>query len=286
MLYVEVDKANALVTSCEEVQLVSKLQSHRNGKYQLYYQEDGKGQDIVLLHCLPMDHYIWSKQIFFLSAFAHTVALDFPGLGQSSKIGKHCTIDTLANDVNELFREEGIENATMVGLSIGGCVALSFCINYPNKVSRLILSGTTYSSKDPALQSTFQQRIRGYSSGNPRSYFRKHISELVSPKFRATNEYLLLLQRYLALSERYDFRSIRELYRALILFNLDDSLREIKVPTLIIAGKNDAAYSYCVKLHERIASSKFVAIRNAGHLANFEKPADFNIALKQFIMDN
>ena len=253
----------------------------------LYYAVDGGGGEeaVVLLHCLPADHRIWMNQVFYLSPNFKTVALDFRGLGLSEKVVEPCTMTSLADDVNNLMNEEKIEKAIIMGVSIGGSVALQFAVRYPEKVRALVLSGTSHNSKTPILQNRFEGRIAGYSSADPASYYASHLRGLFSEAYASSELGKNMIQSYIDRSGQIDFRSIVRLFEALKENDLESSISSIKAPTLVIAGEKDQSFPTCRLIADRISGSKFVKVVGAGHAVNMENPVQYNSALGNFLSE-
>jgi pimeloyl-ACP methyl ester carboxylesterase len=110
----------------------------------LYYEAAGAGSPIVLLHGLDLDHRMWDEQVVPL-AHAHTVVrYDFRGFGRStagSQSGTHVA------DLKALLDHLELVSVSLVGISLGGGVAIDFATAYPNAVRALILV-------DPLLEGT------------------------------------------------------------------------------------------------------------------------------------
>ena len=106
------------------------------GGASLYYEAAGAGSPIVLLHGLDLDHRMWDEQVAPL-AHAHTVVrYDLRGFGRSTA-GSHS--DTHAADLKALLDHLELVPVSLVGISLGGGVAIDFTIAYPNAVRALIL---------------------------------------------------------------------------------------------------------------------------------------------------
>lgn len=104
---------------------------------QLAYERRGSGPPMVLLHGYPLDHTTWNEVASLLEDDFDLILPDLRGFGQSEAIEPQYTISDIAADVAALLDELGIENAHIVGHSMGGYVALSFARNYPERVRGL-----------------------------------------------------------------------------------------------------------------------------------------------------
>lgn len=104
----------------------------------IYYEAYGKGPAVILLHGFLESSNMWQKLIPKL-ALQHTVIIiDFPGHGKSEVISEIHTMELLAEAVHELLQTLHIKNATFIGHSMGGYVALAYAEIY-DKVEKLIL---------------------------------------------------------------------------------------------------------------------------------------------------
>jgi pimeloyl-ACP methyl ester carboxylesterase len=107
----------------------------------LYYEQTGSGPDVVLIHGLSLDRRMWAPQMPALSGFRVT-AYDVRGFGKSARVvaGHDPTDDLLA-----LLDHLAIDRAYLVGMSMGGRIALDFALSHPRRVARLVLIGADMS---------------------------------------------------------------------------------------------------------------------------------------------
>ena len=113
-----------------------------NGR-EIHYAEAGSGALAVLIHGYPLDHTLWLDQLAGLAEIRRVVAIDLPGYGMSERVtGAALTMDGLAEDVAGLIEALGYEQADVVGLSMGGYVALALWELYPAAIRSLVLANT------------------------------------------------------------------------------------------------------------------------------------------------
>jgi pimeloyl-ACP methyl ester carboxylesterase len=104
---------------------------------QIYYEVQGKGKPVVLLHAGGMDSKMWDAQFNDLAQRFRVVRYDLRGFGRSSKPEKPFhPVDDLYN----LLKHLGIKRASLIGLSMGSGVALNFALEYPKMVEKLVLA--------------------------------------------------------------------------------------------------------------------------------------------------
>ena len=156
-----------------------------NGK--LFYEVAGKGGYIVLLHDGAVHREIWDEQFLVLAKSYRVVRYDRRGYGNSSN--PNAPFSNI-NDLNQLFIQLNINKATIFGMSAGGGLVLDFALEYPEKVTALVLVGAVVSGY-------------GYSSHMLSRGGRINFSELIKDPQR--------LIKYLGLEDPYEISDANEL---------------------------------------------------------------------------
>jgi|GEM_PF-7008155 len=110
--------------------------AYNNGH--LYYETvgSGAGDPIVFVHGFTLDRRMWQPQVGHFSKNHQVVTYDARGFGKSSLPGESYSHTT---DLHALFNHVGIQQAHVVGLSMGGRIATNFTLAYPNLVKSLTL---------------------------------------------------------------------------------------------------------------------------------------------------
>src|SRR5262245_20362319 len=106
------------------------------------YRDQGSGEAAVLLHAFPLNQTMWDEQLAALGHRARLISMDLRGFGGSTPGEGPATMEQMAADVRALMSKLDIERATLVGLSMGGYVALAFYREYPDAVHALVLADT------------------------------------------------------------------------------------------------------------------------------------------------
>lgn len=104
---------------------------------QLAYERRGRGAPLVLLHGFPLDHHLWDEIVPLLEDTFDIITPDLRGFGSSTMIDVPHTMDDYASDIASLLDHLNIQQAAIVGHSMGGYVALAFARLYPNRVRGL-----------------------------------------------------------------------------------------------------------------------------------------------------
>ncbi|MFW9886532.1 MAG: alpha/beta fold hydrolase, partial [Candidatus Thorarchaeota archaeon] len=111
----------------------------------MFYKTVGEGDSVLLIHGLGGDHRGWEFQEQVLAARFHLIMPDLRGHGQTTveELGMMIPPDMVADDLNALLEHLGHEKVHVVGISLGGLVAQTFVLRYPERVDKLVLIDTT-----------------------------------------------------------------------------------------------------------------------------------------------
>ena len=249
----------------------------------LYYEVAGKGDPVVLIHGGFMDNRMWDYQFGACAKNFRIIRYDLRGAGRSRRNYKEGY--SQVEDLYELLRHLKVEKAHIIGLSMGGELAIDFTLSHPEIVLSLTaanagLSGVPFS---------------GEGMGVMRRVFKAAAEEGLP---QAVD---LLMKAPLFSTVAKNNKQATEKIRVMLEDNAHflqggnaneplkppagGRLAEIRVPTLIILSELNDEYgkTVAVKLEEGVAGSKKVVISQAGHMVNMEKPKEFNKAVLSFL---
>lgn len=99
----------------------------------LYYTEQGVGEPLILLHGNGEDGTYFKEQLAFFSKTHRVIAVDTRGHGQSPRGERPFCLETFADDLSDFLDERGIPQASLLGFSDGGNIALLFALKYPQR---------------------------------------------------------------------------------------------------------------------------------------------------------
>jgi pimeloyl-ACP methyl ester carboxylesterase len=250
----------------------------------LFYEVKGTGPALVLIHGGQMDSRMWDDQFDVLAKKFTVIRYDVRGYGGSFQPDQ---LYSDADDLAGLLDYLKVKNAHVVGLSLGGRIALDFAVAHPKRVNLLALAGPGLAGYEPPNSEEGDLRmwnlIKAARDDGP-----EKVSELwlKDPYMAPAMEQPRLVSRLqrLARENAHCWLGNPVLQRSpkpLAAKRLD----EIKVPTLLILGDRDVpqAKATIETLEKRISGSKKVVIKGAGHMVNMEKPEEFNQALVGFL---
>ena len=250
----------------------------------LEYREQGNGLPVIFLHAFALDQTMWDEQIATLKDNYQVISLDSRGFGQSSVVPGTSRMSDMAADVRGLMRARSIDRAVLVGLSMGGYVALSFMRSYPEAVRALVLADTRAGADSEEARAN---RLRSAEKAEREGA--AVIADETTPKLlgETTKETRPeIVRRVHAIQSGNPPAGIAAAQRGMAARpDSTDLLATIAVPTLVIVGAEDTLTppTEAEAIHKGIPQSQLVVIERAGHLSNLEQPDAFNDALRNFL---
>jgi pimeloyl-ACP methyl ester carboxylesterase len=248
---------------------------------EIHYAEQGEGALALLIHGYPLDHTLWLDQLAALSGIRRVVALDLPGYGMSERVtGAALTMEELADQIAGLIQALGYDQADVVGLSMGGYVALALWELSPGTVRSLVLSNTKSGADSEAGKAGREAQAQAVVADGRAALATKLIGALLAPSHDLT-----AAARLRTMVEATPVETIVASLRGMAVRpDRTGILGSITVPTLVTSGEEDGLIPP-VDSHEMasaIPGSEFLVIPGAGHLSPIERPDAFSEALRRF----
>ena len=251
-----------------------------NSPINFYMQ--GKGQPLVLIHPLGLDHRLWDYCVSDLAEHRTLVTFDLPGHGQSPVPDVNYTIEDISKSLLESLRLAQIDKADFLGLSIGGMILQHFASVNASMVDKLILVDTTFKySKDWQLNWTERARISREDG------LEGMLEKLLEAFF--TPEYLEKGSDDIDYCKQVIARMSGEGYalacEALSRCNLEKSATAITSETLILCGDrdNDLFKDATLWLSQNIPNAQYEWLSPAQHLSPLECKNDFLKTVRRFL---
>jgi len=253
-------------------------------KTKLFFADENSSgtKTILFIHGLGASGESWQLQeMYFIKKGFRVLVPDMRGFGKSEFFGHHLPIKRMAEDMAELLDYLTIQKTIVVGISMGGVIALSLTLNHPEKVERLVLTNTfaALRPKDISSWAYFLQRmILVHFVG-----IEKQAEVVASRIFPDPGQSWLRdeLKRQILLANPSAYRAVM---RSLGLFDVRHRLGSIIQPTLIITGEKDSTVPAEIQkyLVDHIPGSRQVIIAEGGHAVTAQYPEEYNKNLADF----
>lgn len=244
----------------------------------IHYIKDGTGPVVALVHSLGSSSHMWREQIAALKDRYTLLAIDCRGHGKSSANGE-ISMAAAASDLKAVLDKEGIQLCHVVGLSMGGPIALLFNESNPDMVRSLVLADTfARPAEGNADRVAATREAIAYIS--MQEFGTQYAAERLMPTTS-----LDVQDELAAVIAAITPKAYNETMRAALLGDVTSTLAKVKVPTLVLVGEEDEVtpHASATFIAEAIPGAQLTTIPGAGHLSNLDNPESFNAALAQFL---
>ena|SRR5689334_19794611 len=260
-----------------------------SGGVNIYYEEHGKGETLMLMAGFGQDPSAWLEQLEAYARFFHVVLIDIRGGGRSGVPDAPFTPRELAADILGLMDTLSIKRAHFGGFSLGGAAGMELAAAHPGRVASLSLHSTWEATQPyPHFRQWIEIRQRVIAQNDPVVNLGTRFVSFFSPEFlnERPDRIELFIARAKANPHPITAKGIEAQGQACISHDVRDRLGMIRTPTLITVGTKDrttlpAASEF---LHRRIAGSEYVVINGAGHCTMFQCPEEFTSISLGFLM--
>ena len=250
----------------------------------LYVEEHGEGEPLLLIEGLGQSMWAWREQVPVFARRYRTIAFDTRGTGRSYVPDEPYGIDELAQDAADILDGRA---AHVVGLSMGGYVALTLALARPELVRSLVLAGTGAGGPDrvprpQAVRDAYAAAIglpfdeygrktmpmtfaRGWTERNPERFEEILAARLEYPTPEKT------LEAHLQVCYGFYARA--------------SEVERIDAPALVLHGDEDMVVPVenGRMLAARLPNARYVELRGRGHNLPLEDPETFNRLVLEFL---
>ncbi len=263
----------------------------------LAYDEYGKEhyKTILFIHGFGESRYTWRFIVKQLSKRYHIITIDLKGFGESPKTeDEDYSVYDQAKLVQEFIEEKGLKHLTVAGRSFGGGVALVLALMQERgllktKIDKLILINTmSYKQHLPSMMWLLQKPIIGYLGIHLLS------ADTIAKEaynYAFSDDSLIPKDSVEQSAKMIDLPNAKYAYKQTVDYIIPDDIakvekeyRDIKIPTLIIWGRDDVSipYRFGERLHKDIENSILIILDNVGHMPQEEAPEQVIEAIEEF----
>ena len=245
------------------------------------YKVEGHGDPLVMIMGFSASRSGWSSQIPFFKKHYRVVTYDNRGVGKSDKPEGPYSTRMMADDAVKLMDHLEIKKAPIVGVSMGGMIAQELAINYPERVSKLVLA-CTYACRDSISGDTAEQAElvhlspQKMAAGMAKLGANKPFNQFVFGTLA------MIQASFMGVSAKVGLKGQTE---ACIGHNTLDRLPLIRVPTLVIVGTKDRIIKPISSevIARNISGATLVKVEGGSHMFCMEMRTSFNQKVFDFL---
>jgi pimeloyl-ACP methyl ester carboxylesterase len=251
----------------------------------LFYEIIGSGSPLVLIHGFSTDRRLWDAQIEAFSKNYQVIRYDLRGFGKSALP----TTESYSHheDLKALIGYLGIEQASYLGQSLGGAIALNFALSYPELTKSIIAlapGGMGGFEWPVELRRELDQVWSVAESDGIEAVKEAWMGVAWFESAHKFPEVAASLKKIL--SDYSGWHFVNDNPNRDLDPPANERLEEISVPTLVVIGELDLpSYNHPIAdaLHQRIPNAQKVVMPGVGHNANLEDPANFNKIVTSYL---
>lgn len=282
-------KAFLLLLTCISITAFGQHTGYiQAGKLKVYYEAEGKGSPLLMLHAGYLNLHLWDKQAAYFSKRHRVIRFDMPGCGKTTGAD---TVILIQDIVRTLLDSLHIRKGSFIGESIGASSLVDFALAYPERIDKLVLASPGLSGWHDVLElDSVSKQLFLHIDSVALTHNKPLIAETFThlwfdgPTRTASamnaNDRAYVYNAALATASSEG--------KSFPVFNKNTAakrLNMIHLPVFILAGQLDIPFivrtSYY--LHDHIAGSQIKVIPTAAHLINLEKPGEFNEVVGDFL---
>jgi pimeloyl-ACP methyl ester carboxylesterase len=251
---------------------------------EMNYELSGKGKTLVLIHGFTDNLNMWFNQVPVFSKDYQILTYDVRGFGRTEKTPGPFSMGMFAEDLHELLKTLGIQSACVLGYSMGGRIALEFCMKYPKEATGLVLANSVVGAPtSPEREQRTKMMIEMIQSGDNELIAEIMTVSSFSPGFKEKNP--AVFNQYKAIKLQNDPSGYLPVMMAMgAAAQVPVDLDRVQCPVLMLAGTSDnfMPLSVAEEMHKKMKGTVLKTFPT-GHIAAIEASGDFNGAVLTFL---
>jgi 3-oxoadipate enol-lactonase len=252
-----------------------------------WYDVHGDGPPVVLIHAGIADSRMWEPQLQSFAKSHTVVRVDLPGFGNSPI---ESDVVSYRGAVKDSLDAAGIERAALVGVSFGGRTALEFALDFPARVSALVLVGSGIDDHEwsDEVEAFGAEEEAALERGDLDAAVKANLELWLAGPRRSIDDIDPALRELVGEMQIQAFRNTKghdDLRADRVDPPASQRLGEIAVPSLVLTGDEDVAdiHQIAGRLVREIAGAERATIADAAHLPNLEQPEEFDRIVLGFL---
>ncbi len=243
------------------------------GKSELYYEDRGEGPAIVLAHGIGGNHASWFQQVPVFARSYRVVTFDHRGFGRSSDV-ENAGRGAFVDDLLALLDHIGIDQAALVGQSMGGGSCIAFAAAHPDRVRALVVASSLHAIEEGDEIAALMDAARAATAGLDQ------LDRVLGAACREADPIKAELYSAIASFNRVDRHSLAGTWPVRVAPDVVGGGR----PVLFLAGTQDVLFPIdAIRQVQAHVPGSFLVEVDAGHSVFFERATEFNDSVLSFL---
>ncbi len=241
---------------------------------------------VVFIHGLGMTRATWDQHLCAFTQQYRVVHYDLTGHGETPAAATTPDLTLFSEQCIELMDELGIESAALVGFSLGGMINRRIAIDYPERVSALVILSSPH-ERDPEKQRLYESQAEQSAAGGPEATIDATLQRWFTPDFRASNpDYVDMIRRWVLANDKAVYAQNRWVLAngVVELIRPDPPIRK---STLVMTCENDTGSNPQMSkaIAGEIEGSELIIVPDRQHLGLLEDPDAFTQPILAFLKE-
>jgi pimeloyl-ACP methyl ester carboxylesterase len=256
-----------------------------NDGARIYWEEQGRGEPVLLIMGLGATLDLWYRLLPFLSASHRTILLDNRGVGRTGTPEPPYSVPQMADDAIAVLNAAAVDVAHVIGASMGGVIAQEVALRHAGRVRSLVLACTACGGPNGAAASPeIRNALAARAAMTPEEGIRalvRYVYHPETPRDRVEEDLQIRLRHYP--SQKGYLGQLQ----AVLGYETYARLDAIRVPTLVIHGEDDLRVpaSNGRDLAARIHGARLVLVPSAGHILLTDQTETVSRAIQEFLCE-
>ena len=248
-----------------------------------YYQVNGKGKTIMLLHGFIEEGSMWDELVNTLKKSYTVIVPDLPGFGKSPLVANELLMEWYAECVHEILKAEKTKKLILLGHSMGGYVVLNFAEKYGDMLAGFGLINSHCFADTPLKKENRLRGIEFIKEHGTKVFIRELYNSIFNESFKKKNR--KLIDELIVKAQKYTPEAVMRANAAMM--NRQDKsevLKNAKVPVLFVNGEDDesAPVAYTLKQASYSANADFNLFSSCKHMSIFERKPETTKIISAF----
>ena len=246
----------------------------------LYWQRQGTGPEVVLVHGFLGSSKIFEPLTEHLVQCFSVTTIDLPGFAGSYDVPVPPSVEDLSQLVAETIQSSGLDKCSILGHSLGAWIALETSLQQPALLDKMILYGGSPDGYCPERFESYDKSIERIRSQGVESF----AADLAAEWFQLGKEDPMYPLAREAGSKANEAAAIQHI-ETWNHWKTRDRLGDVGTPTLIVCGDSDRSThpDLSIEMWKKIPQAQLCILPNAGHIAHLEHVEEFNTTVAKFL---